>query len=355
MKIRRMGKKQWLCLLLVFCVLCTVVIGLRRYRQQQQEKAEAIKLEQDKITKQAEDLNRRLTALDTQTLTLQDLDSVDLLQEEINAASQEVRDLLVDNWAILLYQAQVRLETLQAQNGTYRHSWGKTFSAEDITTLDALFASFPTHISVYLRMLDDGSTYMYEPLQYYYTASIAKAPYALYLSYLEDQGELTLTKTERELMSAMISRSDNEATLSLAANYPASGSAYQSFLAQIGFTDPTSSTITLGSSIAGDMNAMDAGHTMLALYMYFSSETERALALQDDFLNYDYLAPLLTTEYPMAKKYGLEMGANHDMAIVYADRPFILCILTEGDGEVYMHDPYQIMHQASGLIVSIVE
>lgn len=356
-------KKQILVLLVCLCIISGTFVFYHHYEQKKnQEMLEAMRLAQiaheKEVQDTADDINARIQALGDVEITLKDSLEIDLLQDQINQANEELAIKITQDRRALR-QAQIELETLQARNEQYRHVWGDTFSDSEITTLDTFFEKAPIEVSVYIRMLDDGSTYLFNPLQTYYTASLAKAPYALYLMNQEDLGDISLNSIEREWVTDMISKSDNEATVYLASRYSTVSTSYENFLDSIGFTDPTSSKIISYSYdsgvIEGRMNVIDAGHTMLALYEYFETKTERALALQEDFLSYDYEEPLITIDVPMAKKYGLDSDANHDIAIVYGQRPFIFCILTAGDGRPYMHDPYNLMHEASDLVMSIIE
>ena len=72
--------------------------------------------------------------------------------------------------------------------------------------------------------------------------------------------------------------------------------------------------------------AADGGKAMQAIYDYTQQETENAGALKAALLAADH--ELLWAPAPAAKKYGSWDQVLHDMAIVYADEPYILSVFT---------------------------
>ena len=76
----------------------------------------------------------------------------------------------------------------------------------------------------------DGLTVAWNEDEQYYAASLLKVPYALWLCRRAENGELDLEQplggwdgTAREALTAMIARSDNQATAALYTRWPADG------------------------------------------------------------------------------------------------------------------------------------
>lgn len=346
----------------VILIYLLVSFGILIFLKNNCFNSNALTLDQYATTIHKQIYNYQKTQLPMKMASLQEADEHTFLNFKKNV--EILLKLSQDNFSSdmlqQIMQMEIAQETKKAQNDTYTSLTGLTFSSQDQLRLDQFFDSFSDRleVSVYIRMLDDGSTYLYNPLATYYTASIAKAPFALYLYQGYEQGLFSLSDYQKHLISLMISKSDNDATVSLASIYPTYTKSYRDFLETIGFTDPYSSTIST-TGINGNMNVIDAGHTMVSLYDYFNQQTDGALALQNDFLNYDYDLPLLNFPYPMAKKWGMFASVNHDMAIVYGKRPFVICVVTNDLRGVYsdlsMNDPYHIMETTSQLVYEILE
>lgn len=348
-------------LVLLGC-LCLISLGLavwhywenlnheKKLYQQQLEQA----AKEQAVIESVAALKEEIESLDIKQLTLEDQALVDDLQSRISNASQEEKKKIgVTPFKLRL--AEIRLETLANRTGSIRQLWGNTFSAAEAAVLTHYLQECPMEVSVYVRMLDDGSVYIYQPTQAYYPASLAQTPYALYLSVLQEKGELSLNSIEREWMSNMIRHADNEATIILAGRYPAAGDTYVTFLDTLGFTDPSSSTITASLTINGEMNVVDAGHVMVALYDYFETGSIEASALKEDFLNTE-ADTFIQNVYLMAKKDGLARDANHSMAIIYAPRPYVLCMMTSGDDNLDdSPDSYGIMTTIYELVTDMIK
>ena len=204
-------------------------------------------------------------------------------------------------------------------------------------------------VSVYCVRLSDGYTYEYNADADYYAASLLKAPYALWLCQRAEQGELDLNTTlpadgaapqqsAAQAIHDMIAESDNDAAGQLYSTWPAPAQGeFARFLLTLGVDRPDNA-MTTATRIHGNLSARDAGKIMQALYQYFATGTDTARQLETAFLDSDH--PLLESDWPMAKKYGSWDAALHDMAIVYAEEPYCIAVLTSwGDREVDFPEP----------------
>ena len=203
--------------------------------------------------------------------------------------------------------------------------------------LTAYLDSLEGSVSVCCVRISDSSAYEYNADCEYYAASLLKAPYALWLCERADAGEIDLStalpaldtapaQTAQDAIYSMISQSDNDATAQLYRTWPAdTETGFAAFLQDIGVDRPDSALSEAGG-IQGVLSARDASKILLALWDYFESDTPNAAALKQAFLDADH--PMLQSDCEMAKKYGSWENALHDIAIVYADEPYCIAVLT---------------------------
>lgn len=235
------------------------------------------------------------------------------------------------------------------------------FAGWDSAVLDAFCALQPSGFSVYAQDLQTGSVYTYNDEIEYYPASTLKAAYALWLCQQAEQGVLDMegdvgnyfsfgalegTKLSAydgcavipawDVMYAMITVSDNNAMDMLVSTWPGSEeTGFCDFLYDLGFHAAYSCSMTVEDGIQGIMNVRDAGLLMRALYEYFDTGTSTALQLMDCFLDAEHTALYIPEGVEAAKKYGSWDYAFHDLTIVYAEHPYILCCMTDqGDQNV---------------------
>lgn len=244
-----------------------------------------------------------------------------------------------------------------------------TFSQEDIQRLDSLLAKWASYaeeeeplghqVAVYFKDIDSGLEYIYNGDQTFYMASLNKAPYALYLYHLVDVGQIALEDTFyvtyggvnggaeesgriqsdptlprdytlEELIYYLLRYSDTGALRVLLQHFPAAG--FAEFAEQsIGIPDTT----RILALLSGRIDAVDAGLYLDALYDYIENGAHGA-ELKEHMLNANY--KMIRSEAPVAHKYGWDENAYHDMAVVYAERPYMLAILTgksNGSGAEY--------------------
>ncbi len=201
-------------------------------------------------------------------------------------------------------------------------------------------------VALYFLDMDSGAQYIFNGEENFDVASLSKAPYALYLYQLVEQGEASLEETflideqsivgseensgilkddenlPRELSLAemieyLLRYSDTVAQRELLKRYPASG--FAQWAAELGVNNAYSVT---GDSIT----APQAGIYLAALYEYMQTGLY-GLQLQEHLMNTRY--PIITSSWPMARKYGWDEHAYHDMAVVYASHPYLIAILTD--------------------------
>lgn len=230
----------------------------------------------------------------------------------------------------------------------------------DAEALDQFCAGQPGSFSVYIEDLETGRVYTYGAEYEYYPASLLKAAYALWLCEWAEDGLLDLsgelvnpyvgqlagsslsdydnaaTIPLWTVLHAMIADSDNLAMRMLAGVWPAlEETGFPAFLGEMGFHLAGSCQITMEDGIAGVMSVSDAGAMMEALYRYFETGTATALQLQQCFFDAGHDALYIPAGVNAAKKYGSWDYAFHDLAIVYAEHPYILCCMTDqGNAEV---------------------
>lgn len=204
-------------------------------------------------------------------------------------------------------------------------------------------------VSVYFKDLDSGAEYLFTPDEKYPIASLSKAPYAQYLYQLADAGlcsldetftvdkadveeskensgklkeetDLPLTLTMEELIAYMLRYSDTLAQRKLLQRYPAAE--YAAWAATLGLAYPED----VRGVTSGNITARDAGVYLHALW-YYMATGPNGEQLQQHLLNTSY--PMIRSDYPVARKYGWDSGAYHDMAVVYAPHPYVLAVLTD--------------------------
>ena len=219
------------------------------------------------------------------------------------------------------------------------------------THLDALLRRWGNNISVYFENLETGFVYMYNANSVYFSASVPKAFYALYLYQRAERGEIDLNSyitftaadyfggsgqirhrypfgaqiSKRELLRLNLSYSDNIATLMLRRVHGLYG--YRQFLAYLG-ANPNHVRNNIFNS---QLTVGDAGTLARAIFNYIESDGNYSAEFREHLLNNQY--PFIISDYPVASKTGwTRPTAWHDMAIVYAPSPYILVILSRRDG-----------------------
>lgn len=235
----------------------------------------------------------------------------------------------------------------------------RPITAAEAAEMDALLDGMPGSISVWIQDIQSGQTYTYKPDNGFYCASTLKAPYALWLCQRDEEGLIDLnaavgSKTGWELIDPMIAHSSNGAAHDLGQMWPGNlDTGFSDFLTELGFASPEGCEV-VEEGIHGWVTGADGGRAMRALYDYFETGSVNALKLQESFLAADH--DLLYCPAPAAKKYGSWDQALHDMAIVYAERPYIISMFTDwGDAEVsFPEEGRERMQQVGQLAAEII-
>ena len=239
------------------------------------------------------------------------------------------------------------------------------FSQEELARLDGMLAEWAEqaeegeedghNVSVYFLDINSGLSYVYNAEKKFEIASIVKAPYAMYLYQLAEKGlcdleekfhitkefaeesaensgkikddpELPRDYTLNELLFYMLRYSDTAAQRAIMKKYPAPG--YAAYAAGLGLHWPED----VRGITSGKITALDAGVYLKALYGYMEYG-QFGSQLKEHLLN--TRNRMITSQYPIARKYGWDGNAYHDIAVVYAPHPYLLAILTDKSAGTY--------------------
>ncbi|MCL2563211.1 MAG: S-layer homology domain-containing protein [Oscillospiraceae bacterium] len=196
--------------------------------------------------------------------------------------------------------------------------------------LDALLRRHGNSLSVYFENIETGFVYRYNPGRVYHGASVPKAFFSMYIYEKADRGETNLdarirftnggTLTQREMLRRNLIYSCNASTLSLRDFHGTAG--FRRWVANLGANPNWVSNSIMGHQLNVDEAAIFAW----AIYRYIESDAPHAAEFRRHLLNNQI--PFIVSDYPIASKTGWLSTARHDMAIVYADSPYILIVLS---------------------------
>lgn len=205
-------------------------------------------------------------------------------------------------------------------------------------------------VAVFFRDIESGLTYTYNAETTFPIASLNKAPYAMYIYHLVETGQASLEETFHvtakmvedmkensgklremedlpkdftlsEMLDLMLRYSDTAALRFILARYGAAG--YIAYMQELGVPTGNIKNVTNGV-----VNANEAGAYLSALYDFLaSSQYGETLKAQLSRTNYY----MIRTKNNYVGKYGWDENAYHDMAIIYAEHPYQLAILTDKD------------------------
>ena len=214
--------------------------------------------------------------------------------------------------------------------------------------LDELLRRFGNTVSVYFENIETGFVYLYNPERTYMSASILKAPLALYILELAEQGCTGLDNVYtyisedyqdgaglirrrfsyganfnlHELLRLNVSYSDNIATNMLMRIYGLHG--FRQFVADLG----ANPLLVAHHIYTNHFTVNDAAIFARAIFDYIESDTMYSHYLKAFLLDNQF--PFIVSDYPVASKTGFTLPRFwHDMAIVYAPSPYILIILSD--------------------------
>ena len=198
--------------------------------------------------------------------------------------------------------------------------------------LDQLLGRFGNRVSVHFYNIETGFTYRYNATRTFASASVTKAPFAMYIFEKADRGETDLnsrirypfggTLTQHEMIRRMLVDSSNAATFGLRDVHGTVG--YRRWVANLGGNPNWVAHGIMGATLSADETAIFAR----AIFNYIESDAPHSDLFREHLLNNRF--PFIVSDHPVASKTGWLNALLHDMAIVYADSPYILVILSDG-------------------------
>ena len=207
--------------------------------------------------------------------------------------------------------------------------------------------SYEKVLSIGYYDIETGLSYFYNPYPMYPVASVIKLPFCTYIYRLAEAGKFDLDDkmtyeerhyfhgtgvvkdsdfgtefTIRELLKLAIVKSDNAAFQMLKdlCDY----SDFEEFLLQNGVIH-SECRRQYGTKIC----AQDAIAYGKIVYDYISEDSESAQEFKDNLMN--TVNRMITSSYPFYRKYGWTDYAFHDIAVIEADKPYILAICSNLD------------------------
>lgn len=150
-----------------------------------------------------------------------------------------------------------------------------------------------------------------------------------------------------ECIDAMIYASDNKATALLSRTWPANyGDSFNEFLHSELLWGEDSKGQLKSDKTNGYLTATDAANTLKYLYNYFNEQGTNGPRLKEAYTSavHDFL--YFPDKVTVAKKYGSWRNAFHDIAIVYAEHPYIIVCMTDS-GEIgnFPYATTEFMHK----------
>lgn len=106
--------------------------------------------------------------------------------------------------------------------------------------------------------------------------------------------------------------------------FPVSG--YKEYAKNLGLTYSED----IKNATNGVITAKDAGAYIRAIYKFIH---ENPYGSELKVLMSSTSNPMIVSNYPVIRKYGWAEKSFHDIAIIDAPRPYLLCILTNHDGD----------------------
>lgn len=234
------------------------------------------------------------------------------------------------------------------------------------TELDDFLLRFGDNLSVFFKNIETGFVYQYNADRVYFSASVPKASFALYIyllaemnktdldsihtfkstDYLGGSGVIRLnhsvgaTFTQRQLLGLNLYQSDNIATNILRRIHGIDG--YIQFVYDIGGNPSFVGNVIMNSRLT----ANEAGLFAKEIFNYINSNGMYSQEFESHMLNNQF--PFLVSDYDMLSKTGwTRPHAWHDMSIVYAPSPYILVVLSARNG--WGQQDYQDFYDISKL------
>lgn len=210
------------------------------------------------------------------------------------------------------------------------------------------------NVAMWFMDVESGTKYAYNQDFLFSYASLMKAPYAAWLYTLAEGGICNLEEeievkpqdigkykentglikemqlpakfTVEQLIGFMLRNSDTVALKMLLVRHSAQD--FTAWAQQQGLQNASG----INSVISGKMNAADMGALMLATYQVMQTG-QFGQNLRQHMEN--ATNRMIVSQYPVARKYGWDEKAYHDMGAVFAPHPFIIVIMTDKWGGSY--------------------
>ena len=247
--------------------------------------------------------------------------------------------------------------------------------------LDELCESQNFECSVWIKDITTGEEYWYNPDRVYYSASVIKAPYSLWLCTQADDGYIDISgdiQNYRSLCSeskyigqykddntisvwtcidAMIYASDNKATAILSRTWPVNyGDKFNDFLHDtLGWNSESKGQVD-NDVTNGYLTVEDASKLLEYLYEYFDESDTNGPRLKESYTQAIHEHLWFPENTVVAKKYGSWENAFHDIAIVYATHPYMIACMTDaGEVSYFRDDAKQFMTDLGKLVYDYLE
>lgn len=317
------------------------------------EKAELIRTFNDSDLRYKQ-LNERVAELEAQLAAKQA--EIDRLLEDISKLERVYKVDMNAQFAII-----ADLEKLLSEGAPPKQV--KTVETDESGAETEVITEEYPRISLYYQDITHGYTYSYNDGEVFYTASLLKAPFALSLlqaataelEAMESDSDTTGTSPEHvynfdevytyiksdaqsgsgiivkepegtqytymQLIELMLTHSDNVAFDQLKKKY---GTAeFRTLASKLGTTAMRKDLAT--------MTASDGGKVMAAIYEFMQSDSPYAKFMYDAMTKsiHRVMIPAAAPGKTVAHKYGWDIGAYHDMGIVFDKNPYVVVILTD--------------------------
>lgn len=272
----------------------------------------------------------------------------DLISPDFDTSNNNLLDVPSVNDDEILPEEQVELPAIKPSS-SYSSSYDGaliSFSEEDVIALDEYLWEFGEDVAVYFYDIHSQLEYIYNPDQKFSLASIIKAPYCMFVYELASQGlvdlEQVMTFEERhlaegtgdikeeefgaeytveELIALSIQRSDNTAIEMLRDIAP-----LNDFIEYIKVTYKLEHFDDIKWALNTATDVKDIGAYAVGIFE-FMEVNPYGENLKDYMVN--SRNKMLYLPHTVAHKYGWTLEAFNDMAIVYADNPYILVICSK--------------------------